>query len=69
MIYLADFSPIKPEFGLFFWTTLFFILFWWLALLFSILLLSLILRKLLRIFNNPVDLSQEYDRVVLLQNT
>ena len=30
MIYLADFSPIKPEFGLFFWTTLFFILFWWL---------------------------------------
>jgi F-type H+-transporting ATPase subunit b len=24
------FNPIKPEFGLFFWTTLFFILFWWL---------------------------------------
>lgn len=30
MIFLADFNPIKPEFGLFFWTTLFFILFWWL---------------------------------------
>lgn len=30
MIYLADFSPIKPEFGLFFWTTVFFLLFWWL---------------------------------------
>ncbi|MBK8512721.1 MAG: F0F1 ATP synthase subunit B [Saprospiraceae bacterium] len=28
MIYLADFSPIKPEFGLFFWTVLFFLLFW-----------------------------------------
>lgn len=28
MIYLADFSPIKPEFGLFFWTVLFFVLFW-----------------------------------------
>jgi len=28
MIYLADFSPIKPEFGLFFWTLLFFLLFW-----------------------------------------
>ncbi|MGB3528954.1 MAG: F0F1 ATP synthase subunit B, partial [Saprospiraceae bacterium] len=24
----ADFSPIKPEFGLFFWTVLFFVLFW-----------------------------------------
>ena len=28
MIFLADFSPIKPEFGLFFWTLLFFLLFW-----------------------------------------
>lgn len=28
LIYLADFSPIKPEFGLFFWTLLFFLLFW-----------------------------------------
>ncbi len=28
MIYLADFSPIRPEFGLFAWTTLFFLLFW-----------------------------------------
>ncbi len=28
MIYPADFSPIKPEFGLFFWTVLFFVLFW-----------------------------------------
>lgn len=30
MIYLADFSPIKPEFGLFAWTTIFFLLFWFL---------------------------------------
>ena len=28
LIYLADFSPIKPEFGLFFWTLIFFLLFW-----------------------------------------
>ncbi len=28
MIYLADFSVIKPDVGLIFWSTLFFILFW-----------------------------------------
>jgi F-type H+-transporting ATPase subunit b len=28
LVILADFSPIKPEFGLFAWTTLFFLLFW-----------------------------------------
>ena len=28
MIYLADFSPIKPEFGLILWTVVFFLLFW-----------------------------------------
>lgn len=27
MLFLADFSPIKPDFGLLFWTTLFFLLF------------------------------------------
>jgi F-type H+-transporting ATPase subunit b len=30
MLFLADFSVIKPEPGLLFWTTLIFILFWWL---------------------------------------
>lgn len=30
MIFLADFSPIKPDFGLFFWTVLIFGLFWFL---------------------------------------
>ncbi len=28
MIFLADFSVIKPDFGLLFWTTVIFILFW-----------------------------------------
>ena len=28
MIYLADFSVIKPAVGLFFWSTIFFLLFW-----------------------------------------
>ncbi len=28
MIFLADFSPIKPDFGLLFWTTLIFLLVW-----------------------------------------
>ncbi len=28
MIFLADFSPIKPEFGQFFWTVIYFLLFW-----------------------------------------
>lgn len=28
MIFLADFSPIKPEPGLFFWTVVIFIVFW-----------------------------------------
>lgn len=28
MLFLADFSPIKPDFGLLFWTTLFFLIFW-----------------------------------------
>ncbi len=30
IILAADFSPIKPDFGLIVWTTLFFGLFWWL---------------------------------------
>jgi len=29
MFYLADFSVIKPDFGLLFWTTIIFGLFWW----------------------------------------
>lgn len=29
MIFLIDFDVIKPDVGLIFWTTLFFILFWW----------------------------------------
>lgn len=28
MLLLADFSPIKPDFGLLFWTTVFFLIFW-----------------------------------------
>ena len=28
MLFLADFSVIKPDFGLLFWTSIFFILFW-----------------------------------------
>ena len=28
MIFLADFSVIKPDFGLLFWTTVIFALFW-----------------------------------------
>jgi len=28
MIFLADFSPIKPDFGLLFWSTVFFLIFW-----------------------------------------
>ena len=28
MLILADFNVIKPDFGLLFWTSLFFILFW-----------------------------------------
>ena len=28
MIFLLDFSPIKPDFGLFFWTALIFLIFW-----------------------------------------
>lgn len=28
MIFLADFSPIKPDFGLFFWSCIIFALFW-----------------------------------------
>ncbi|MEZ4980168.1 MAG: hypothetical protein R2769_00985 [Saprospiraceae bacterium] len=27
-IFLADFSPIKPDFGLLFWTTIIFAIFW-----------------------------------------
>jgi F-type H+-transporting ATPase subunit b len=30
MIFLADFSVIKPDFGLLFWTTVIFLLFWFL---------------------------------------
>ena len=28
MIYLADFSVIKPDVGLLFWSTIFFLIFW-----------------------------------------
>lgn len=28
MLFLADFSPIKPDFGLLFWSTIFFLIFW-----------------------------------------
>jgi len=28
LIFLADFSVIKPDFGLLLWTTVFFLLFW-----------------------------------------
>jgi F-type H+-transporting ATPase subunit b len=28
MLFLADFSPIKPDFGLLFWSLLFFLVFW-----------------------------------------
>ncbi len=28
ILFLADFSPIRPSFGLLFWTTLIFVLFW-----------------------------------------
>jgi F-type H+-transporting ATPase subunit b len=28
MLFLADFSPIKPDFGLLFWSVLFFLIFW-----------------------------------------
>ena len=35
MIFLIDLSVIKPDFGLIFWTTLFFILFWWLMAKFA----------------------------------
>jgi len=28
MLFLADFSPIKPDFGLLFWSTVFFLIFW-----------------------------------------
>lgn len=28
MIFLADFSVIKPDFGLLFWSTIYFVLFW-----------------------------------------
>lgn len=28
MLFLADFSPIKPDFGLLFWSVLFFLVFW-----------------------------------------
>jgi F-type H+-transporting ATPase subunit b len=28
MIFLADFSPIKPDFGLLFWSVVFFLIFW-----------------------------------------
>ena len=28
MIFLSDFSPIKPDFGLFLWTAIIFIIFW-----------------------------------------
>ena len=28
MLFLADFSVIKPDFGLLFWTSIFFLLFW-----------------------------------------
>ncbi len=28
MIFLIDFTPIKPDFGLLFWTTIIFLLFW-----------------------------------------
>jgi F-type H+-transporting ATPase subunit b len=30
MIYLLDFSPIKPDFGLLFWSSVIFLLFWFL---------------------------------------
>lgn len=30
MIFIADFSPIKPDFGLLFWSVIFFLLFWFL---------------------------------------
>lgn len=29
MIFLADFTPIRPDFGLLFWTTVIFLIFWW----------------------------------------
>lgn len=35
MMFLADFSPIKPDFGLFFWTTIIFGIFWFMMAKFA----------------------------------
>lgn len=35
MIFLGDFSPIKPDFGLLFWTSVIFLIFWFLIAKFA----------------------------------
>ena len=35
MLVLLEFSPIKPDFGLLFWSTIIFLLFWWLMAKFA----------------------------------
>ena len=45
MIFLIDFSPIKPDFGVMFWTTLLFLLFWLLIGKFAFKPIAAALRK------------------------
>ncbi|HNR08329.1 MAG TPA: F0F1 ATP synthase subunit B [Saprospiraceae bacterium] len=59
MIFLADFSPIKPEFGLFFWTLLFFLLFWGLIGKFAFKPISESLKKRESDIQDAIDLAKK----------
>jgi F-type H+-transporting ATPase subunit b len=59
MIFLADFSPIKPEFGLFFWTLLFFLLFWGLIGKFAFKPISESLKKRENDIQDAIDLAKK----------
>lgn len=45
MFVLLDFTPIKPDFGLFFWTTIIFLLFWFLMAKFAFIPIKNALKK------------------------
>jgi F-type H+-transporting ATPase subunit b len=55
MIFLLDFSVIKPDFGLIFWTTIIFLLFWWMMTKFAFRPISEALKKRESDIQNSLD--------------
>ena len=55
MIFLADFSVIKPDFGLLFWTTIIFLLFWFVIGRFAFKPIAQALRKREEDIQNSLD--------------